>query len=158
MKDDMDTWNTKPQTSPVPQTISSKPLRSVLRTAVCRCVCRCVGVYLSEQKYIVVCSVCVLTSAGSSVQVQKRFMLVTRSSWEFITYSTNGRLSRNQSEPPSTEMPSGILRSPSRHMWVSHSKKSRSRPCLRINLVDQKHTTTQTWLSWFLLHKTTKLI
>ena len=44
------------------------------------------------------------------------------------------RFRRNQSEPPSTAMPSGILRSPRRHMCVSHSKKSRSRPCLRMNL------------------------
>lgn len=62
-------------------------------------------------------------------------MLVTRSSWELMTYSTNIRLSRNQSEPPSTDMPSGIFLSPSRHIWVSHSKKSRSKPCFLMNLL-----------------------
>ena len=90
--------------------------------------------HLLQGIFMFVCA-CV-TSAGSSVQAQKRFMLLTSSSLEFTTQSTKGRLSRNQSEPPSTAMPSGILRSPRRHMCVSHSQKRRSRPCLRMKLRD----------------------
>lgn len=52
-----------------------------------------------------------------------------------MTYSTKIRFNRNQSEPPSTDMPSGIFLSPSRHIWVSHSKKSRSKPCFLMNLL-----------------------
>lgn len=51
-----------------------------------------------------------------------------------MTYSTKRRVSANQSEPPETSRPSGMLRSPRRHMWLSHSWKRRSRPCFLINL------------------------
>lgn len=72
-------------------------------------------------------------------------MLVTMSSSVLMTYSTKARFSRNQSEPPSTVMPSGIFLSPRRHMCVSHSKKSRSRPCFLMNLQSAISTTCQTF-------------
>lgn len=79
-------------------------------------------------------------------------MLVTRSSSELMTYSTKARFSRNQSEPPSTAMPSGIFLSPRRHMCVSHSKKSRSRPCFLMNLQRARSATCQIFFfHWILL-------
>lgn len=59
---------------------------------------------------------------------------------EVTTYRQKCRGSPTQSLPPSTWIPEGRVRVPSRHRWLSHCRKVWSKPCFLTNL-QSIHTT-----------------